>query len=298
MESEEAAGTSPDRLPGAVGQVAGSGYLETLRIPVVRGRAFGPEDATEAEPTVIVSESLAEALWPGRDPLGRRLRQAPEPLGSDEAGPWRRVVGVVPDVWNSLELGAAPDYYVPLAQLPSASMTVVVRTRPRTPPPLQEMEEILAGLDPDVPLSRVEGLDAATAGAVAPARFLAGALGVFSTFAVLLAVIGLYGVVSYAAARRNRDIAIRMALGADRRRVVRLFMAETAGAVAAGIILGLMGGRVLSQALAGQLRGVAPDDPLTFAVLSLVLGIAALGASWVPARRASRADPADAMRTE
>lgn len=298
MESEDAAGTPPDRLPEAVGQVASPGYLDAMSIPVLSGRGFGPSDAPGTEPVALVSESLADALWPGESPLGRRFREASDPGFPDEGAPWLRVVGVVPDVWNSVELGAAPDYYVPMAQLPTTSTTLMIRRRPGTGSPVPAVEGVLDRLDPDVPLSGATPMMEATADALSPSRFLAGVLALFSAFAVLLAVLGLYGVVSYAAAQRNRDVAIRMALGADQGRVVRLFVVEAALVVLSGVVVGVAGGLALGRILAGQLRGVAPDDPATIVLLSLLMGAAAMLASWLPARRASRADPSAVMRTE
>jgi ABC-type antimicrobial peptide transport system permease subunit len=175
---------------------------------------------------------------------------------------------------------------------------VVARAPPGSASLVPAIEGVLRDLDPEVPLAGVVQLDEAVEAAAAPTRFMAILLSGFSAFAFLLAVVGLYGVIAYAARERRRDIAIRMALGADRSQVVGLFLSSGMAIAAAGVVLGLGGGLVLSRALEGQLHGVTPGDPATLALLAGALLATALAAVWIPARGAARSDPMEVLREE
>ncbi len=301
VESETAPAPSAEDATQALLQVAGEGYFEALGIPVLRGRAFHDGDTPESEPVVIVSEGLAEQLWPGQDPVGRRMRgvSQPNPMAPDAPPlPWRRVVGVVPDGWSGMELAETHSYYAPHRQLAPLSSALVVRTRDGGPAPVRAIKHAIQQADPTVAFASVVALEAATSEATAPSRFLAGLLTAFSGFAALLAVLGLYGVVAHAAAQRAREVAVRMALGADRGRVVRAFVFERTATIALGLVAGALGGLALGRALGPELRGVDPDDPVTLASVATFLALAALAATWLPARRAATAEPARVLREE
>lgn len=290
------------RAPTASIGSVGPGYLDALGIDLVRGRDLAPTDVPGAEPIIVVSESLARALWPGEDPMGRRLRTLPtlggEAHGQDEPGRWWTVVGVATDVRLSLDGDPVPTAWVPYAQTAPTSLTVVMRVRPGAASPVPQLEEIVREMDPTVAVTSVADLEDATLEARAPARFLATVLGGFGGFAVLLAVVGLYGVVAYTVAGARRDVAVRMALGARRRQVEGLFLRRGVPVVLAGVVVGLAGGALLGRAMESRLRGVSATDPPTFACLALALAVAALLATWVPARRAARQDPMAVLRED
>ena len=283
---------SAGRIFGAT-QVAGPGYLETLGLDVVQGRGFGPDDGLGAPRVALVSPALADALWPGEAPLGKRFRE----VGERDAA-WRTVVGVVAEVRQDPMGEPVGDYYLPVTQEAPRYATVFLRMRPGATAPLPALERAVAALDPEVAVA--DATDVATlAGRItAPGRFLALLLGVFGAFAVGLAVVGLYGAVAYAAAQRRRDVAVRMALGARREEVARLFVRERLGVLGAGLALGLAGAVVLARLLQGQLRGVTPADPLTYGACALLLAGAAFAAVWIPARGAARAEPMRVLREE
>jgi predicted permease len=290
------------RAPTASIGSVGPGYLDALGIDLVRGRGLAPGDGPGTGPVTVVSESLARTLWPGEDPLGRRLRELPtlggEAHGQDEPGRWWTVVGVSADVRLSLEGDPVATAWVPYAQTAPTSLTVVMRVRPGAVSPVPELEDIVRRMDPTVAVTSVTDLEDATLEARAPARFLATVLAGFGGFAVLLAVVGLYGVVAYAVAGARRDVAVRMALGARRGQVEGLFVLRGVPVVLAGVVVGIAGGAVLGRTMESRLRGVSASDPATFASLALALAVAALLATWIPARRAARQDPMAVLREE
>jgi predicted permease len=291
------------RRTESVGFIVGEGAFETLGVELVRGRDFSRADVAGAEPVAIVSESLVARLWPGENPLGRRLRTLPQPVAGpepEEPGPWLRVVGVAKDVRRDVAGPPPGDLYTPLRQSGRLWMNVVARVRPgaTTATVLPAIEDEVQRLDPVVPLSASLALDDAVREAMAPTRFLATLLAGFSAFALLLALVGLYGVIAYAARQRRRDVAIRMALGAGRAEVALLFVRQGLGVVVSGLVLGTAGGYAIGNGLAGQLHGVAPGDPATHAVLALLLLLTAAAAIWLPARQASAAEPMGVLREE
>ncbi len=285
------------RLPGPGGpllaepQVADRAYLATLGLAPVRGRTFDGKDGPGGEPVVLVSRELAAALWPGEDPLGRRLREGP-------GGPWRTVIGVVPDVRQDPAAASRGDYYLPWLQEAPRYLMVLLRTRPGASSPIPALRAAVAALDPEVAVADVGSVAAAVRDIGAPGRLLAFLLAGFGTFAALLAVLGLYGTVAYAAARRRRDVAVRLALGARRGAVAALFLRERVGVLSSGLVVGLGAAAVLARLLEGQLRGVSPGDPGTYVAAATLLAAVALLAVWLPARRAARAHPATVLREE
>ena len=297
----EAQGPATSTYGEAVDWLVGEGYFDALGISVLRGRGFATEDAHGAEPVAVVSESLARDLWGPEDPLGRGVRLPPSVMPGTTApdpGPWLRVVGVVADIERDVGGSGAGDVYRTYRQASPLWMSVIARQRPGAASVVPAIEATLRELDPEVPLSSVLRLDVAVRQAMAPTRFLAWLLVGFSGFALLLAVVGLYGVVSYAARQRQRDIAIRVALGADRGSVTGLFLRQGLTVVAAGMMAGTGGGYILGRALEGQLHGVAPGDVPTHLALAVILGVTAVVAVWLPAHRAAGADPMGLLREE
>ena len=284
----------------AVVAPVGDGYYATMGIPLVRGRAPDRRDGPGAEPVAIVSQDVAEALWPGLDPLGRRLRLAavPPPGGNGEPGDWLTVVGVVGNIIRDMETGSVGEVYTSHRANPGFWMSLVIRRRTDHEATVTAVRDALAEFDPEVPFTAGAPLDDLVATARRPTRVMAGVLLTFAGFALVLSLVGLYGVVAYAARQRRRDVAIRMALGAAAGNVTRGFLVRGLAVVAAGVCVGALGGLALGRTLAGDLQGVGPDDPLTHLTVAVVLVGASTLAVWIPARRAARAVPMRVLREE
>jgi hypothetical protein len=272
-------------------------YFATLGIPILRGRTFDRRDIPGAEPVVVVSARLAAMLWPGESPIGRRVRWH----GFDGMPEiWRRVVGVVGDVQGELRRDTPGDIYEPFRQSAPQWVTIWARGAGAEPPLVlaDDVRTVLGGLDPEAPFHNVVEMQSAVRSALAPSRDLAVLLTAFAGFAFLLAVLGLYGVVSYAARRSRRAVAIRMALGADASAVTGGFLRDALLVTAIGLAVGSAAGLAFAQAIAGQLHGVGPRDPWTHGGLAAALALASVVATWVPARSAARSDPASILREE
>jgi macrolide transport system ATP-binding/permease protein len=273
-------------------------YFGAMGIPVVAGRPFGERDDERAPQVVVVNETFARRFYGGPDPareaLGKRMSFA------GDTGPWAEIVGVAKDgkYWT---IGEAPQLFVysPLSQRYSATATLVVRTAggdPRALIPAVNAE--VRALDPALPLFDAKTFEEHMGLSLFPARVAAALLGGFGVLALLLAGMGVYGVVSYAAAQRTREIGIRMALGAQGRDVLRLVATSGMLLVAAGVLLGLAGAFALTRFMESVLYGVSATDPLTFALVVVLLAAVALLACLVPARRATKVDPMVALRHE
>jgi predicted permease len=282
-------------------------YLSVLGVPMLEGRPFAATDRMGTERVAIVSRTLARAYWGAASPVGARIRF---PGGAD--APWVRIIGVAADIkWNNLgeERTFAGDradgflhtVYLPLAQnagFDANGLRLVVRT---TVPPEQfaaNLRSIVSSLDRDTPVSDIRTGESGIAASVARPRFTAFLLSAFAAIALLLGAIGVYGVLAYAVGRRTQEFAVRLALGADAADVLRGVMREGARLTAAGVLLGLAAALLATRALSRLLFGVAPIDPLTFAAVGVVLFVVGLLASYLPARRAMRVNPATALQTE
>lgn len=302
VEAETSDGS--DARAEATVAAAGDGVFDALGIGVLQGRDFGSGDVAGAEPVAIVSRGLAERLWPGRDPLGRRIRVAVDErtatMMGREPGAWHTVVGVVGDITRDLSFASDGQVWMSYRQEAGFWMTLLTRYRPGVGASsvTGSVTTLLAELDPDLPYTVGSDLSEMVSAARAPTQFVAWLLAGFSAFALALALVGLYGVIAYAARQRRRDLAIRMALGADAGSVIALFVRQGMTVVAGGVLVGALGGLVVARALAGQLRGVAPDDPLTHGSVAVGLLLTAALAVWIPARQASRAAPMGALREE
>jgi putative ABC transport system permease protein len=274
-------------------QMVTPGYFRTLGIPLRRGRDFASTDTADTAPVVLVSEAAVRRFWPDEDPIGKRIR-----LGSPEDG-WRTIVGVVGDVRHG---GPAeeprPEVYVPVRQSAFPFMQFVVRTRQEPMALAPAVRAAVAELDAELPLSDVRTLEAVVASATARPRFLSTLVGVFAALALLLAGVGLYGVIAYMARQRTRELGIRMALGAQPEDVLWLVLGSGMRLAVLGVGLGLLAAWAASRVMGSLLYGVSATDPLTFGGLALlVLGVT-LVATWLPARRATRVDPLVALRNE
>lgn len=270
-----------------------TGYLRTLGIPLSAGRDFTAADRAGAPAVAIVSRALARAAFPGMDPLGRMLKlpgvAGPEPVA---------VVGVARDVKQvGLDTPAIPQVYRPLRQ--SGSPQFLVVRAARDPASLVEpIRRAVREIDPDQPLALVTTMDRELADAVAPRWFNALLLGLFAGVALLLAAVGLYGVMTHVVTQRTHEVGVRMAMGARERDVVRLVLRQVLGLVAVGTGLGLGLALGLTRVVRALLYQVSPTDPVTFAAVPLLLALVAVLAGWLPARRAARIDPMMVLRQE
>lgn len=270
------------------------GYFQTLGIPLLAGRDFTAEDRADGRPVAIVSEGLARRLWPRGDALGKQIKN----FGPDHPSPWKTIVGVVGDVrYRGL---AAPtlDYYVPYTQSPLIPIHVVLRTEGDPLALASALEREVRTLSRDQPVAGITTMEARVSSVLAQPRLLASLSGLFSVAATLLAAMGIYGVVAYAVSRRTREIGLRMALGASRRRVLLLVAREGLLPAVAGAALGLLAAFWLRQALTRWLTGPAAVDPAVFAAVVAVLVAATALAVYVPARRAMALEPSLALREE
>ncbi len=278
--------------PGASLAFVSPGYFQTLRIPLESGRAFDDHDDAQAPAVVIVNRALGRRYWPGEDPVGRHLR-------FDEGDPWMEVVGVVGDT-RAMGLGAspAPVMYIPYRQFALPLMQLLVRADAGAGAVRTLVQARLHTLDADLPLGETHALGDVVAGQMAEPRFRATLLLTFAGLALVLAAVGLYGLIGYTVANRQREIGIRVALGATARQVVGPIVREGLTLGALGIAIGLAASLAATRVLAAFLFGVTATDPLTFAGVAGLLLAVAFAASVVPAQRALKVDPVTALRAE
>jgi len=269
-------------------------FMEVVGLPVLRGRALDVTDGPDAPRVALLSLDIAEIHWPGEDPVGRRLR-----LGSDEAAPWIEVVGVVADVGPSTDSERpAPYVYVPYAQNPLSAMRVLARST-RDPAALAgPIREAILGVDPDQPVDRITTVEQAQYDHQASSIALATLFVIFAVFALAMAAVGIYGIMAYSVSQRAGEIGLRMALGARSATVRTMVVFQGMKVVLGGMAVGMVAAWGLSRLLAGLVYGISPTDPVTFLGVPALLGAIALLASWIPAVRATRADPAEVLRTE
>lgn len=283
-------------VPGASTEllVVSPSYFETLGIVAVTGRTLGRGDDEGASPVAVITASLARLHFPDGDPVGRRIRL------EDES--WRTVVGVVADTrQHGLHAPAPATTYLPYAQAGDKwpfGMAVMVRTADGLGPAAAAARAAIAGLDPDVAVSSIRWLDDRRADGMASDRLRAWVVGAFALLALILAAVGVYAVMAYAATLRRREVGLRIALGATRTRIVAGMVRDAARLVALGLGIGLVGALATGRALGGFLVGIGPRDPATLAAITLLLGGAALVAAFLPARRASRMEPVRALRDD
>jgi len=285
--------------PRANFQTVSPDYFGLLRIPLQRGRSFDERDNLNAPRVCIVSENLAQRLWPGQEPLGRRLMHG-KPDPGDEPD-WMTVVGVVRDVRHqALDRDAGPDLYNPSSQLAWKQMHFLVRAQPSVEPMslAATVRREVAAIEPEVGVFNFVSLGREVANSLWQPRLRAWLLGSFSVVALILAAAGLHGVVAYGVTQRTREIGIRMALGAQPRAVLRLIMSEGMRAVAIGIASGLGASLLLSRVVEASLFGISRSDLFSYGVACLLLSVAAAIACWFPARRASLINPMEALRNE
>ncbi len=274
-------------------------YFRALGVAFVAGRDFTAHDDSKSAPVVIVNRTLARRFFPNRDPIGRHIRPG---IGNGYAPgepPMREIVGVIGDIkQGDLGAEAAPEVYAVLAQSPFSTAFIVARTANDPQSIVGSARRKVASLDKNVPPYHMETLDQYFAQSVAVPRFITLLMSGFAGFAVVLASLGVYGVMSYMVARRTHEIGVRMAIGAKRRDVLKLVLGQGSRPTLVGLAIGVAGALALTRFLSTLLYGIEPTDPLTFFVVSLILTAVALIASYIPARRATRVDPLVALRYE
>jgi len=294
----------PGETPNGVFRVAGPGYFQTMNIPLLQGRDFTGRDTLGAPEVVIVNEKLAKTYWPNGDAVGKRLT-----LDDPRKNPlWLTVVGVIRNV-KQWEWTAEPDYefYLAFAQNQPfyestrpwfSAMTLVVRTSGEPLGLSKAVQNAVWSIDKNLPLSHVRTYEQIIAGSVWQQRFNLLLVGLFAALALVLATVGIYGVMAYSVTERTHEIGIRMALGAKQGDVLRLVVREGMALAAIGAAVGLAGAFALTRFLSGLLYQVKANDPVVFAAVLLLFAVVAFLASYIPARRATRVDPMIALRWE
>jgi putative ABC transport system permease protein len=274
---------------------ATANYFETMKIPLLRGRAFDARDQRKSNQVTIVSQSFAEKYFPGENPLGKHI----QPGANDSPGddPWREIVGIVADIHSAgLASEPEPTYYIPYPQLVWGAPTIVVRSAADESIVVPEIRNVVHSMDREIPLFDTRTMDDLLALSVGRERFQTVLLCCFAGIALLLTAVGLYGVMAYLVGQRTREIGIRMALGATQRDVLAMVMGSGTRLAITGLILGAVGGLALTRFMQSMLYQVRSHDPITFVIVAFVLGTVALLASYIPARKAAKVDPMVALR--
>ena len=282
-------------------QVVSDGAFEALGERLVRGRTLAAGDTAEALPVAVVNETLARTYWPGQDPIGKRMR-----MGSATTRPWMTVVGLVRDErHNGVTAAIKEKFFVPYAQFPRAregdaarGMTLVLRVAGEPMRLVNPIRAEVRALDPRLPVANVRLMTDVVDASMATPRLTGTLLTIFAGLALVLAAVGVAGVLAYLVSRRRREIGIRMALGASRANVLGLIVRRGVLYAGAGIAAGIAAALFLTRLMEGLLFGVAPRDPLTFVAVSAILLVIAVVASLIPALRAARVDPLEALRAE
>jgi putative ABC transport system permease protein len=287
----------PDEMPtGEAYRVVSPEFFAAIGLPLKQGRFLTPDDRRE-QPAVVVNEALARKYYPGEEPVGKEIY-----LGAPDNRLFERgtIVGVVSDTRDAgLGRDPVPTVYIPFAVMPQTSFfSYVIRTSGPPTGVAAAARGAIRALDPTLPVRNVRTIDAVLAESVAPARWLTTLLGVFAAVALVMAALGVFGVLSFVVTQRTRELGIRIALGAAPTAVRRMVVRQGLGLVTAGLALGVIGAIALTRLMTNLLFGVAPTDPVTYVGVAVVLVGFAVLASYLPARRATRVDPMIALRAE
>jgi putative ABC transport system permease protein len=274
-------------------RIVSDGYFGALGIPVRQGRDFDRHDEANKTTVAIVSEAFARRYWPGQNPIGKRISTLATSMSLTT------IVGVVGDARYNPNVGReplAPAVYLPVTQRPWNTMTLVVRTASDPGAITADVQRVIGSIDPALAAGNVLTLERMLGSSLSPQRITAGMLSVFAGIALVLAVIGIYGVMSYTVNQRTHEIGIRMALGAQRADVVRRVLRQGVVLAALGIAIGAFGSFAMARGMATLLHEVSPTDPVTFVAVAVMLAAVAVVGSWLPARRAAAVDPVVALR--
>ena len=285
------------QLPGAEMTVVSSDYLQTIGMSLLRGRMFDEHDRFDGAQVAIIDQQLAEKYFAGQNPVGKRLKMF---ANLEHGREWRTIVGVVPHlkVYGFSEELSLPQVLLPLAQSPQNNLVILLRSA--FPPHAFEepLQKLVASIDPAQPVFEFCTMQQRVEETWATPRLLTFLLSIFAGLACVLAVVGIYGVISYNGLRRTREIGVRLALGARRGQIVSLILGQGIRLLALGLAVGFAAAFALSRVMRTLLFGVSASDPMIFFSVSLLLGCAAVIACWIPAHRASRVDPIITLRAE
>jgi putative ABC transport system permease protein len=287
---------APGRAPSAELAVVMGDYFQTLQTPLLRGRSFSPQDTTTSQPVIIIDQLLATRYFPGKDPIGKGVQ-----VQTDAKGPKiYTIVGVVPHlkVYGFGETNELPQGYFAQTQVPMTSLVVLLRSSLPVASLEKPVRQIVSSIDPAQPIFDVEMMRARVEETWSTPRLMSVLLGAFSSLALVLAVVGLYGVMAYNGLRRTREIGIRLALGARRDQISAMMLSQGMRLLLVGLAIGVAAAFAISRLLRSQLFGVGADDLSSYLLVSLVLSVAATLACWIPARRAARVDPMITLRAE
>lgn len=286
--------SAKDAMIASYGSVSPN-YFRAFGIPILKGRAFTEQDTKQSVPVVVISEKLARRYWPDEDPIGKRIREG----DSENPKPWLSIIGVAGDIRRyGLDSEAKPEMYIPYLQQPKPAMALVIRTASDPTNLVASVRNEVQAIDKDQPVHAVKVMNQAVAASIASRRLSLMLLGIFAVLALVLAAVGIYGVVSYSVSQRTHEIGIRMALGARPRDVFKLIVGQGMLLTLIGVAFGVAGAFAVTRVMASLLYGVSPTDPITFIGLSLLLAAIALLACYIPARRAMKVDPMVALRYE
>jgi predicted permease len=289
-------GRASNEYYNASSALVSNDYFRAMGIQLIRGRAFTDEDREDTLPVIIINETMARNFWPGEDPIGHRIK-----WGGWGKDAWLTIVGVAADIKvSSLEAELMPAVYMPIFQIPRArpNTVFIARTNAGETSLISAVRGEIRAADEELPVYDIRTMKQVVAESISQRRFSMMLLAVFAATALLLAAIGLYGVISFSVTERTQEIGIRMALGASRREVLKLVLGEGLYLSLTGIFLGIAGAFVLTRLMSSLLFAVSATDPVTFAATSLVLAGVALGACFIPAHRATKVDPMVALRHE
>ena len=284
-------------LPASEYRAVALNYFRTMGIPLLKGRDFDERDSRQSTQVIVVNEDFAQRFFPGDDAIGKHIK--PGMSNGEDKPAWREIVGIVGSVHHlSLSSEPTPEYYVPHTQMPFDSMTIVARTEGDPRALISAVQREVRALDSELPVYNIKTLEEYVAASVAQPRFNTVLLAIFAGIALVLTAVGLFGVMSYTVRQRTHEIGIRMALGAAQTDVLKMVVRQGMTLAGIGMGIGLAGAYFLTQLITSMLFGIGATDPLTFVAISVVLAIVALGACFVPARRATRVDPMVALRYE
>jgi predicted permease len=278
----------PNEEVNVVYNIVGPRYFETMRIPLASGREFGPQDTRDGAPAIVINETMARRYWPGREALGGRVR-----IGKSD----HEVIGIARDIkYTSLAERPQPHMYLPLEQNFTSGVVLHVRSAGAPATLLSSLRDVMRGLDPNLPIYDARTVEEHLGTAVFAQRMGANLLGVMGVLALILAAVGLYGVIAYAVSQRRQEMGIRLALGAAPGDLLRMVVGQGMRLTLVGVAIGLALALGLTGFMRSLLPGITPRDPITFVAVPLILAAIALIAALIPARRAGAVDPVDALR--